>query len=171
MTECSNTEGSYSCGCRKGWTLESDQHSCADIDECKCYRDPAYARSLHGACDAIQECDHKCANMDGGYQCNCDAGHWLQDDKHTCQDVDECSCMTDAHYYNRVTKVSGICATAAKKACAHKLCVNLVGGYKCQCKPGFTLDGDGYNCNDIDECANGSHNCHHVGNFLYSFII
>ena len=146
-----------------------DDHSCEDIDECKCSRDPAYAKGLNGACNDLQECDHTCANMPGGYQCRCHDGHWLQEDKHTCSDVDECRCMTDAGYYNKVTKVSAVCATAARSPCEHKLCANLKGGYQCQCKDGFNLDQNGYSCNDIDECELGANNCQHVC-YLVSFL-
>ena len=39
-------------------------------------------------------------------------------------------------------------------------CTNNVGGYSCKCHPGYT--GSGKTCSDINECSNGSHNCHRV---------
>ena len=38
------------------------------------------------------------------------------------------------------------------------LCTNLIGSYDCECKEGF--NGNGFNCTDIDECAQNIHNCH-----------
>ena len=37
--------------------------------------------------------------------------------------------------------------------------MNTIGGYKCACSSGYS--GDGYSCNldDVNECANGTHNC------------
>lgn len=32
---CTDTEGSYRCSCRQGWTLARDQHQCIDVDECE----------------------------------------------------------------------------------------------------------------------------------------
>ncbi|KAL9957484.1 hypothetical protein ACROYT_G039122 [Oculina patagonica] len=37
------------------------------------------------------------------------------------------------------------------------VCTNTLGSYNCSCKDGFY--GDGKNCTDIDECANGTHSC------------
>ena len=37
-------------------------------------------------------------------------------------------------------------------------CYNTDGTFTCNCVPGW--DGDGFFCNDYDECFEGSHNCH-----------
>ena len=52
-------------------------------------------------------------------KCTCQVGYWLQEDKHTCVDVDECRCMKDTTYLNKVTKSSDICTNAARVS-AHK---------------------------------------------------
>ena len=61
-------------------------------------------KSLNGACDALEECEHTCENIQGGYQCLCQDGFWLQKDKHSCADVDECRCMEDISYLEEVNK-------------------------------------------------------------------
>ena len=37
-------------------------------------------------------------------------------------------------------------------------CYNTDGTFTCNCVPGW--EGDGFFCNDFDECFEGSHNCH-----------
>ena len=32
---CNNTEASYFCSCRSGYSLAADKHSCDDINECQ----------------------------------------------------------------------------------------------------------------------------------------
>lgn len=44
------------CGCRHGYKLKGDGHSCVDINECEL--EPAV-------------CSQLCHNHDGGYICDC----------------------------------------------------------------------------------------------------
>ncbi|KAL4660770.1 hemicentin-1-like [Arapaima gigas] len=44
--------------------------------------------------------------------------------------------------------------------CPHS-CNNLMGGFTCTCPSGFTLSPVSNTCQDIDECAEGSHMCHY----------
>uniref|UniRef100_A0A1X7T5F0 EGF-like domain-containing protein n=1 Tax=Amphimedon queenslandica TaxID=400682 RepID=A0A1X7T5F0_AMPQE len=41
-----------------------------------------------------------------------------------------------------------------------QLCNSTFGSYACSCYPGFSLDLNGYNCSDIDECADSA--CEHI---------
>ncbi|XP_073252197.1 uncharacterized protein [Porites lutea] len=66
------------------------------------------------------------------------------------------------------------CATNAYTCGVNAECRNTVGSYRCVCKVGFS--GDGYTCNDIDECASGTDDCHRtlasctntIGSFICS---
>ncbi len=40
----------------------------------------------------------------------------------------------------------------------HYVFTFVPGGYDCSCKAGY--QGDGFSCQDIDECTDGSHDCH-----------
>ena len=56
-------------------------------------------------------------------------------------DIDEC-------------KVSNSCHSNA-------ICADTLGAFTCICHTGFT--GDGFNCTDIDECTEKTHECHPNG--------
>uniref|UniRef100_A0A1X7SUK5 EGF-like domain-containing protein n=1 Tax=Amphimedon queenslandica TaxID=400682 RepID=A0A1X7SUK5_AMPQE len=42
-----------------------------------------------------------------------------------------------------------------------QLCTSTFGSYACSCHPGFSLDLNGYNCSDIDECTDYN-DCEHI---------
>ena len=64
---CSNTEGSYECSCRDGYTLEPDHHTCEDTNECLNF-----------------PCNHSCVNLRGSFECECYDGYSLDRDGVTC---------------------------------------------------------------------------------------
>ena len=65
------------------------------------------------------------------------------DENGLCNDIDECA------------------DPSLNKCWSQNDCRNTPGSYKCSCPDGFR--GNGINCNDIDECATGQHNCHSLG--------
>ena len=46
-------------------------------------------------------------------------------------------------------------------------CANNLGSYNCSCELGFV--GDGFNCTDIDECAEERDECHERANCLNTY--
>ncbi|XP_067052779.1 fibulin-1-like [Acropora muricata] len=78
-------------------------------------------------------CSQLCINAPGSYSCACQNGYSLNDDKESCDDINEC---IKEDYFN--------CTDP------HQHCVNTPGSYKCECEMGLQLiDGK---CQDIDEC-------------------
>lgn len=112
-SRCTNLPGSFKCDCLPGFKL-STPTLCVDVDEC----------SVNNG-----NCQDKCINTHGSYSCSCRSGYRVSIDKHSCEDVNECSsdnlnnCMQE--------------------------CVNTRGSYKCQCKPGFNLLSDGSACKPV----------------------
>jgi len=75
---CNNTIGSFHCYCNDGYELDYlHQKYCNDINECK---------ADNGGCS------QDCVNIDGSYECRCSNGYYMEDDKLTCSDLDECNC-------------------------------------------------------------------------------
>ncbi|KRT81667.1 EGF-like domain containing protein [Oryctes borbonicus] len=74
---CVNLWGSYRCSCDRGYSLNSDNRTCSDIDECEKFKDQ-------------QLCIATCQNTPGSYVCSCPRGYRLGSDGRTCQDIDEC---------------------------------------------------------------------------------
>ena len=62
---CTNTTGSYQCGCNTGYTLNGNNHGCDDVNEC-----------VTGAYSCGS--NEVCSNTTGSYDCVCDSGYSYQ---------------------------------------------------------------------------------------------
>ena len=152
---CTNTIGSFSCGCRSGYKAVGKD--CVDINECQ----------NRNACPE----NASCKNTESTYTCSCNKGY--QGNLTACTDIDECSigqtqcaqnntsscfntvgsheCSCKQGYFgNGKICIEGQCN---KDVCyGNKQCVSPT-TLDCQCKQGFRLD-EHDNCIDIDECTN-----------------
>ncbi|XP_067411280.1 nidogen-2 [Emydura macquarii macquarii] len=119
----------YTCECTAGY--RGDGRDCVDIDECA---------------ESISRCGHRslCINSPGSYRCECPSGHQLAADRQTCVPIPPPSnpCEDGRH----------TCASADRARCIH----HGGGSFGCVCLAGYT--GNGHNCSDVDECAEGR--CH-----------
>ncbi|XP_026325907.1 fibrillin-2-like isoform X2 [Hyposmocoma kahamanoa] len=118
MSRCHNTPGSYRCMCPYGYVLANDGIHCSDIDECKQQPD---------ICPENRECE----NTVSSYICKCPEGYRriaARDEPDACEDINECEEATDH--------------------CSPGVCINIEGGYTCDCDNGWQLNADGTSCID-----------------------
>ncbi|MEQ2261746.1 hypothetical protein XENORESO_015105 [Xenotaenia resolanae] len=108
---CTNTPGSYSCSCLRGYLMSSA--GCQDIDECAL-----------AAVTGLQGCQKgsECKNTLGSFTCSCPVGYVSALNGQGCVDVDECSFEEQCH------RELG------------NVCVNTPGSFLCQCQPGFRTE-------------------------------
>ena len=71
---CTNTVGSFTCGCQTGYTLSADGINCVDVNECRL--------------DVGQSCENTCINTNGSFTCSCRAGYKLNSDGKTCSGIE-----------------------------------------------------------------------------------
>ncbi|GBN12717.1 Fibrillin-2 [Araneus ventricosus] len=161
--QCFNNIGSYTCSCLDGYSGNPLQ-GCTDIDEClqnPC-SDNAICRNIPGSfeCKCLEGYDGNarefCSRVkvdvrcQGNYdctenaqclrnRCQCKSGFRVSGIE--CVDIDEC-------------RTPNICGRSA-------VCKNIIGGYTCECKPGYekiTSAPDSH-CRDINECLFGRFPC------------
>ncbi|KAJ8963502.1 hypothetical protein NQ314_005581 [Rhamnusium bicolor] len=140
---CVNTDGSFTCTCPPGLTLDETRTRCLDIRQEQCY-----TRYKHGKCvNPIDGLFHRnlcCCTQIGkawGDRCEpcprpgtatflelCPKGIGFLDKK----DINEC------------TEFPGMCQNGR--------CKNTIGGYNCRCNKGYDYDDNKIKCVDIDEC-------------------
>ncbi|XP_018574078.1 fibrillin-2-like [Anoplophora glabripennis] len=140
---CMNTDGSFTCTCPPGLTLDETRTKCLDIRQEQCY-----TRYKHGKCvnpiDGLFYRNLCCCTQIGkawGDKCEpcprpgtaaflelCPKGMGFVDKK----DVNEC------------TEFPGMCQNGR--------CKNTIGSYNCKCNKGYDYDENKIKCVDIDEC-------------------
>ncbi|VDM22646.1 unnamed protein product [Hydatigera taeniaeformis] len=146
---CAETsDGSYFCGCHKGYELNPDGRTCSPSEACdppcmgkaQCFRGRCICPTgFQGPrCDVdidecampayVHGCAHGCRNLYGSYECICPSGYTLMSDKRTCVVADPSNdCISPC-------KNGGVCR----------------GNNQCSCPRGF----EGSDCSqDIDECV------------------
>ncbi|XP_028901941.2 fibrillin-1 [Zeugodacus cucurbitae] len=184
---CINTEGSYECTCPGGYDLAEDERTCVDINEC----DVLVENEDDGEAVPTKLCAGGCENTIGSFICTCGANEHLLEDRRTCaadtcQDVNnpqlnktrcahQCvdlpsgvyECVCPAGYklsddLHNCEVAESVCAEAGGyESCAPGVCVPNEdnSAFSCECPAGFVHEAN--HCQDIDECANGLHECSH----------
>ncbi|XP_060117458.1 nidogen-2 [Heteronotia binoei] len=101
---------------------------------------------INECAEGISRCSREsvCVNTQGSYRCECPIGFQLAADRATCLAIAPPSdpCAQGTH----------TCAAADRARCVH----HGGGSFSCVCLPGYA--GNGHNCTDVDECAEGK--CH-----------
>ncbi|XP_048727710.2 uncharacterized protein LOC125645867 [Ostrea edulis] len=162
---CDNSSGVFKCICPAGYELAANNRNCTNINECD--------RNI---------CSQHCTDTNGSYSCACYIGYRLNSDHTTCSECDApyygqgCSYMCECGAgMDRCDPVKGCvclpgwtgsdcsqdvneCSVNQSICGTDKLCHNLQGGYRCDCRQGYRKEAA--KCVDVDECTNaGSHNC------------
>ena len=147
---CTNTVGSYACGCWHGY--KTSKSGCIDVDECE---NPEVCPE-----------NSNCLNFAGNYTCQCHDGY----QGHLCRDIDECSTTSRCHLNATCSNSDGsfFCSCnlgfygdgincrpgrCDDKSCSRNgKCISPTSD-QCECREGFELKGNDF-CEDIDECLN-----------------
>ncbi|OWK59643.1 Fibrillin-2 [Lonchura striata] len=123
-----------------------------------------------------------CINTDGSFRCECPMGYNLDFTGVHCIDTDECS-IGNPCGNGTCTNVVGSFECSCHEGfepgpmmncedinecaqnpllCAFR-CINTYGFYECTCPVGYELREDQKMCKDLDECAEGLHDCESRG--------
>lgn len=167
---CKNTNGSVECGCYVGYSLQADRTSCK---ECVFDR---WGLDCNMSCD----CTHHSLYCDNVIGCVCKpgwVGRFCELDTNECEDLGLCqspevctntlgSYRCDCENGYQRNKVTGLCeyhsacSSWARNTCRlDEECIDTPGGYTCVCGAGFRrVNGT---CEDLDECSEMIHGCHH----------
>ncbi|OUC49884.1 putative GCC2 and GCC3 [Trichinella nativa] len=168
---CVNTIGSYYCSCERGFVLAADGFSCIlkkpsqicdqlgcthgcpffclDIDECQ---------NWNGHCEQI------CINIPGAYECACENGYLLSNDRLSCKDIDECQ-SNDVCDHICINQPGNVDECSIGNAGCQQICHNTPGSYYCSCHTGFVLHSNKKDCigkdnimeqNSVDYCLKSS---------------
>ncbi|XP_053992809.1 fibrillin-1-like isoform X2 [Hylaeus volcanicus] len=144
-TNCVQKKSGFVCECRNGFEKLNNFFECSDIDEC------------------LQEeiCSKEtsvCQNTFGGYKCECLPGYANKND-HLCTVYNKClipkldPCRLK---YEEEKSQNGLIPSIMEKDSCIFVKFNM---YQCRCAPGFIFRNLPWGCEDIDECAEGTHEC------------
>ena len=139
---CINSNGSYSCGCPRGYMFEDG--TCVDIDECdknntshNCNDFEICHNTLGSFWCEEEPCPTDCGPCVGNAACDSTSNRCECLDGYrgngtiSCEDIDECD--EDVHQCD-----------------SDRQCINANGSFACGCKSGYNLIDT--ECVDIDEC-------------------
>ncbi|KAG5281490.1 hypothetical protein AALO_G00072830 [Alosa alosa] len=154
--------------CGPGFKPSLSGTGCEDVDECKE--------------SAVSPCQHQCLNTLGSYRCACHTGYQMSG--HRCLDINECmrnvcpanqQCRNTEGGYQCFDSCPAGMTTTEEGSCTDidecqdgshmcrysQICQNTVGGYGCVCPRGYSSQGVGRPCLDIDECLQNPSPCAH----------
>ena len=160
--QCLNNDGGFDCKCNPGYYGSGKLPDSQDPNDCNAGSTPGQPvegeQGTVTCCHDINECDVEialcgllatCHNTEGTFTCSCDdqVGYELNASADDCQDIDECTVPCDGGGLMPDGRPCPTCDTANGD------CLNIPGGYNCECKEGYAdTNNDGTSCDEIDEC-------------------
>ncbi|XP_069699509.1 fibrillin-2-like isoform X2 [Periplaneta americana] len=147
---CVNTDGSFTCTCPLGLTLDSTGTLCLDVRQESCYTEYRHGQCsnpLEGIFSRMVCCCSSVGKAWGGgdrgiSRCEACPRPGTQVHQELCP---KGSGFIDRKDINECTEFPGMCLNGR--------CKNTVGGFSCKCNQGYALDENGIKCIDIDECS------------------
>ncbi|GFR77361.1 protein kinase C-binding protein NELL2, partial [Elysia marginata] len=142
---CVNTFGGYSCKCNPGFTKLADQCEPNEVATSPPAKATTFLTTTPTAPTSVVE--EPCDNLKCGKNSEC---------KNDRQQLPECVCNTGYTQTRQGCIDIDECENSTLFSCAEfSSCVNLDGGYTCDCDDGFSMMQGGI-CEDIDECQNST---------------
>ncbi|XP_025412034.1 fibrillin-2-like isoform X2 [Sipha flava] len=148
---CVNTEGSFTCVCPPGLTLDTTGTVCLDVREEKCYTDFKHGAGVNPLDGLYPKSICCCSNIGkawgGGIEGSISRSE-LCPRRGTPSFTELCPKgpgFIDRKDINECIEFPGICSNGR--------CKNTMGGFTCKCSQGYALDESGIRCVDIDECS------------------
>uniref|UniRef100_T1IWH6 Fibrillin-2 n=1 Tax=Strigamia maritima TaxID=126957 RepID=T1IWH6_STRMM len=145
---CTNTDGSYVCTCPDGFVLNPYSKECEDQRTGQCYRRFENGRCLEPISNTVTRSTCCCSRE----------AAWGTDICEICPKPSDATfrelCPDGYGYVAEIeTGMKDINECIIKPGiCQNGICINTDGSFRCQCEPGYTLDGSGLRCVDDDEC-------------------
>ena len=83
---CNNTEGSFSCFCASGLSLDSNGLNCSGkFLFYSCNLVVYFSLTDNNECLVNNgDCEHTCTNSEGNFSCSCNTGYSLDDNERNC---------------------------------------------------------------------------------------
>ncbi|KAJ8777431.1 hypothetical protein J1605_014814 [Eschrichtius robustus] len=156
---CTNTPGGFQCICPPGFVLSDNGRRCFDTRQSFCFTNFENGKCSVPKAFNTTKAKCCCSKMPGegwgdpcelcpkddevAFQDLCPYGHGTVPSLHdTREDINECA--------------------QNPLLCAFR-CMNTFGSYECTCPIGYALREDQKMCKDLDECAEGLHDCESRG--------
>ena len=127
LLECKDTEASYSCVCKEGYSFGQFGAACIDNNECLLGTHNCHLEAL-------------CANNGGGFYCYCKRGY---------EDADPSAGTPGAPETGTECIEDNECRDGSHTCPENSYCVNTDASYNCDCYDGYYF-GDNI-CNNINE--------------------